>query len=320
MWLTVWLVLLACGCGTTRVSDTQRTATEQLLLSDAIDRAVDRLDFHFLDGQKVYLDASALKSEADAAYLAGSLRQQMAAHGCLLEDKLRDSDYVVEARSGAIGTDHEEVLVGVPATTVPQVGPMTAGPATIPEVPLIKRTEQRGVAKIALFAYNRRTGHAVWQSGFIPTESRVKDLWVLGAGPFQRGQIVDGMHVAEGDTRKSAPGSGKPSDSPPGWLSVGDQAFFSEPRHVAPRGRFQAAGEEDRNVAGEVPRDPGRGRRGSSQPQRAGGKARRRALFQLRRFLATARGRVHQCAVVVLADRDVHVRHEQAVASPEQRG
>ena len=187
-----------------------------------------------MDGQKVYLDASALKSEADAAYLAGSLRQQMAAHGCLLEDKLHDSDYVVEARSGAIGTDREEVLVGVPATTVPQVGPMTAGPATIPEVPLIKRTEQRGVAKIALFAYNRRTGRAVWQSGFIPTESRVKDLWVLGAGPFQRGQIVDGMHVAGGDTRKSAPGSGKPSDSPPGWLSVGDQAFFSEPR-TSPR-------------------------------------------------------------------------------------
>ena len=77
--LTAWISLLVCGCGTTRLSDTQRTATEQLLLSDAIDRAVDHLDFHFLDGKKVYLDASALKPETDAVYLASSLRQQMAA-------------------------------------------------------------------------------------------------------------------------------------------------------------------------------------------------------------------------------------------------
>jgi hypothetical protein len=216
------------------VSDTQRTATEQLLLSDAIDRAVDQLDFHFMDGKKVYLDASAIKPETDAAYLASSLRQQMAAHGCLLEEKRQESDYVVEARSGAIGTDHEEVLVGMPATTVPAVGPMTAGPATIPEVPIVKRTEQRGVAKISLFAYNRRTGHAVWQSGAIPTESRVKDLWVLGAGPFQRGQIVDGMHPIAQTKRRSAVGPLKPSDPPSGWLSVGDQAFFREPL-AAPR-------------------------------------------------------------------------------------
>ena len=178
--LTAGILVLVCGCGTTRLSDTQRTATEQLLLSDAIDRVVDQLDFHFMDGKKVYLDASALKPETDAPYLASSLRQQMAAHGCLLEEKRQESDYVVEVRSGAIGTDREEVLVGVPATTVPAVGPMTAGPATIPELPLIKRTEQRGVAKIALFAYNRRTGHAVWQSGIDPDGKSRKGP--LGAG------------------------------------------------------------------------------------------------------------------------------------------
>ena len=43
-------VILACcamsaGCGTTKWSDTSRTATEQLLISDAMDRAVSRIGF-----------------------------------------------------------------------------------------------------------------------------------------------------------------------------------------------------------------------------------------------------------------------------------
>ncbi|MCA9246652.1 MAG: hypothetical protein KDA42_06035, partial [Planctomycetales bacterium] len=40
------------GCGTTR----QNSATEQLLLSDAVDRSVARIDFAPLTGKKVYLD------------------------------------------------------------------------------------------------------------------------------------------------------------------------------------------------------------------------------------------------------------------------
>ena len=33
------------GCGTTRSSDTLRTATEQLLISDAVDRAIQSVNF-----------------------------------------------------------------------------------------------------------------------------------------------------------------------------------------------------------------------------------------------------------------------------------
>ena len=40
------------GCGTTKT----RVATEQLLMSDAVDAAVARVDFRAMAGEKVYFD------------------------------------------------------------------------------------------------------------------------------------------------------------------------------------------------------------------------------------------------------------------------
>jgi hypothetical protein len=54
---------------------------------------------------------------------------------------------------------------------------------------LVKKTDQRGVAKIAVFAYNRQTGRALWQSGLAEANSSLKDTWVFGAGPYSSGSI-----------------------------------------------------------------------------------------------------------------------------------
>jgi hypothetical protein len=62
-------------------------------------------------------------------------------------------------------------------------------PSQIPEIPLAKKTDQEGIAKIAVFAYNRTTGQPVWQSGVVQAMSTAKDTWLLGAGPFQNGTI-----------------------------------------------------------------------------------------------------------------------------------
>ena len=79
------------------------------------------------------------------------------------------------------------MLVGTPAVQLPSVLPGI--PTNLPEIALMKKSDQRGVAKIAVFAYNRVTGRAVWQSGTAEATSQVKDTWVFGAGPFSRGTI-----------------------------------------------------------------------------------------------------------------------------------
>lgn len=218
-------VIVAAGCGTTRWTDTSRTATEQLLVSDAIDRAVSNFDLRALAGKPIYLDTTHLKLTVDADYLISSLRQHALASGCILKAKLEEADYVVEIRSGAVGTDRHDALFGIPATNVP-ANVFTGGmPAAVPEVSLWKKTDQRAVAKIALFAYNRETGRPVWQSGIAPVESAAKAVWVFGAGPFRRGHIHEGMDFAGERINLPLVHPGQAPERP----SVATEAYFSEP-------------------------------------------------------------------------------------------
>jgi len=204
--LLVLGVATLSGCGTTRSSDTMRTATEQLLISDAIDRAVQTVDFHPLAGQSVYLDDSRLKDVVDKEYLVSTLRQHLLASGCALKDVREEADFIVEARAGAVGTDRSDLLFGVPSMNVPQIMPLQPIPAAIPEIPIAKRRDQRGIAKIAVFAYHRETGAPVWQSGLEEQESSSNDVWILGAGPFQRGSVYDGTEFAGRDVHDTLPG------------------------------------------------------------------------------------------------------------------
>jgi hypothetical protein len=184
------------GCGATRSTDTTRTATEQLLISDAIDRAVQSVNLQTLAGQSVFLDDSKLTDTVDKNYYISTLRQHLLATGCELRDKREDADFIVEARAGAIGTDRNDLLFGLPSMNVPQIPVVQPVPAVLPEIPIAKRKDQRGVAKIAVFAYHRATGMPVWQSGIVRQESSANDVWIFGAGPFQRGTIYEGTAFA----------------------------------------------------------------------------------------------------------------------------
>jgi len=182
-------VLSAQGCGTTKWSDTSRTGTEQLLISNAIDRVVYKIDFSPMRNRKCFLNTTAIAQSTDRDYLAATIRQQLAAAGALLAATEADAELIIEVRTGAIGTDRDDLLVGIPATTLPTFPSNPYSATTIPEIPFIKRTKQRGVAKIALFAYHKETGKPVWASGTNQGESDVRNLWFVGTGPLTRGTI-----------------------------------------------------------------------------------------------------------------------------------
>jgi hypothetical protein len=213
------------GCGSTRTSNTMRTATEQMLVSDAIDRTVDSIDFTPLAGQSVYFDDDKLEDVVDEGYLVSSLRQHMLASGCILKTKRDEATFVVEPRAGAVGTDNHDLLFGVPAIQMPQVPLASTMPAAIPEIPFAKRRDQRGVAKVAVFAYRRDTGEPVWQSGIVVNTSTANDIWVFGAGPFQRGTIYEreefsGKRLVGNDPIEL------PRTLPMNVASVDDEAMF----------------------------------------------------------------------------------------------
>lgn len=191
--LAIGLALVA-GCGVTRRSDTTRTASEQLLISNAVDQAVAELDFGPIAGKHVFFDSQYLAGAVDEKYLISTLRQHLLHHGCVLQTDREEAEYVVEARAGAVGTDRHDITVGVPAVNLPVAVAATGVPPVIPEIPFAKSTDQKGVAKIAVFAYEQESGKRVWQSGVAMVTSDAKDTWILGVGPFQRGSIYDGTN------------------------------------------------------------------------------------------------------------------------------
>src|SRR5262245_39985669 len=180
VWACALVAATCAGCGTTRMTDTSRSATEMLLVSQAIDRSINQLDFTAMAGKPVFFEEKVLDGVTDKNYLASSLRSKMLADGCLLVEERPKATYVVEARSGCVGTERQSLLIGIPQMHLPTL--MPGMPAAIPEMPLAKSTDQQGVAKVLVFAYNRVTGQAVWQPGAQESISRAKDTWVCGAG------------------------------------------------------------------------------------------------------------------------------------------
>lgn len=249
---------VAAGCGTTRWTDTQRTATEQILVTDAIDRAVNQISFRPLAGHTVFLDTQYLKlanpmlmNNDDPQYLISSLRQHLLASGCTLKEKREDAEYVVEGRSGVLGTDRHDLLYGVPQTNLAGVTPVQGFgvPAAIPEIPLAKKTVQRGVAKLAVFAYHRETGRPVWQSGTSQVASNARNTWIFGVGPFQSGTIHDGTQFAGRELSNPLAHNSDADEEGPLWVTK--EAFFEHPK-VASETKPET--KTDANVAKESPK------------------------------------------------------------------
>src|SRR4051812_37876162 len=184
-------VVHAAGCGTVKTTGTARSGTEQLLLTNAWDSALQKVDFRPLTGVPVYLDTANINATIDQGWIVSSLRQAMLQQGVLLRAKPEQAQWIVEARVGAYGTNEYSLLVGIPQTTVPAT--VTGMPqGTVPEIPLAKRSEQQAIAKLALFAYDRSSGQIVWNSGTMLETSNAKDVYVAGLGPFQSGSIRGG--------------------------------------------------------------------------------------------------------------------------------
>jgi len=227
------LIGFAAGCGTTRVSDTTRTATEQLLISHSIDDTVSNLDFRMLAGKRVYLDPQYLDGVTDKGYLISSLRQHLLACGGLLQEDRKDATYVVEPRAGSVGTDRNDLLFGVSQMTIPSVMPGIPG-GMIPEIALAKKTNRRAVAKIAVFAFNRVSGESVWQSGAVQAVSSERNSWLFGTGPFQRGTLIQGTEFD--DQRIVVPILDKPNTKPNYAVVSVTQPAYWQPRPLPDAG------------------------------------------------------------------------------------
>jgi len=187
MFVTIAYVGLTCavGCGTLRTSDTSRTATEQLLVAAAVQQAVAQLDFEFLEERKVFVDDS-LIDRVDKTFVVAEVRAFARRSGVNLVAKREDAHYVLELRVGAVGTDRNDYIFGIPASQVPTVG----GLVGTPEVPAYKSITQTGACSVGFVAYRQDDGTFFCSSGPTYGFSDHMSRWIMGAGPGMRDNIA----------------------------------------------------------------------------------------------------------------------------------
>ncbi len=177
------MLLTVCGCTSAKSSNTARTGNEQLLIANAVDQSLSKIDFQPFAGHNVFLD-SQYADCVDKNYVVASVRHRMVTSGARLVESRDDADVVVELRTGAVGTDSSESFVGVPEIALP-------GLVTLPEVRMLTRNRQSGVAKLGLVAIDARTGVALGSGGQTLAQSQDNNWFLLGMGPVQNGSVRD---------------------------------------------------------------------------------------------------------------------------------
>ena len=187
------LVLFFAGCSTVRITDPERTATEQFLLSSAAAQAVNQLNFETLRGRTVFVDDSYFGA-SESEFVIGLMRTRMLMQGVRVGPLREDADVVVEVRSGGVGIDRYGSLWGIPASVLPAssiTGNEDAGafPIATPELSLLKNVDQRALAEVAYVAYWRESGEVVAFSGPYIGRAFRDDWWYFGVGPNSNGDI-----------------------------------------------------------------------------------------------------------------------------------
>lgn len=170
--------LLAIGCSSTRETQPARTATEQLLLSTAADRAAAQLDLAGVKGKTVAIVDARFES-FDKLYVISMLEDRLLKLGALVVKDAAKAEWHLEIRSGALSIDRSSFLLGIPEIALPI--PL-AGSVPIPELALFKRDRQHGIAKLAWTARNAATGELAGSSGPSHGESQVTAWSIMTIG------------------------------------------------------------------------------------------------------------------------------------------
>lgn len=170
------LLLILNGCSATRITEPPRTAVEQLLLSNAIDKSMRNTDFSVFKNQTVFSDSSLFEGY-DAKYALGTIRDKLSQAGALLVDTAEKARFVLEPRSGGIGIDSHSELFGMPNITIPVP---FAGAVETPEVPFWKVVKADSTVKIVILAIERETGKHHYSSGSLVGKSYNHQYKILG--------------------------------------------------------------------------------------------------------------------------------------------
>ncbi len=131
----------------------------------------------------------------DKNYIIVSLHHRLMQNGSPLGEKPEDAEVILEVGSGAVGTDRNELFVGIPEIPLPPPSPIA-----LPRMAFLTRTRAMGTAKLLIVAYDAGTKAPVILSGTTLARADYRNWNVLGVGPVASGAIPNELAAATGES------------------------------------------------------------------------------------------------------------------------
>lgn len=164
------LVLLTSGCAFTRTpTQTPRTATEQLLLSQAIERSLHDLSIPLTEGSSVIVETVGFAVPptsivpSDLTYVRDAVAGQLGRLGFRIHPQAEESRYIVRVLVQSLGTVQGETFFGMPSVQSVII------PFSLPELTLYKAQVQSGYMRYSIDLYDAASGRLIrstpWYAG-----------------------------------------------------------------------------------------------------------------------------------------------------------
>lgn len=186
--VTRWAVLalacaLAAGCSLSReVSKSPRTAVEQLLLTQAVDRSLRNLSLPIPDGHTVVLESAALTG--DQEFVQKVIADRLNRQGFRLPKNPGEATYRVRVTIEALGTEQGISFVGMPPVQSVLI------PFALPELALYKNAHQKAVARMSVDLYDAASGRLISTSPWYEATTFYNQYTVLLFFSFERTDLI----------------------------------------------------------------------------------------------------------------------------------
>tara|TARA_R110000782_G_scaffold101075_2_gene187695 strand:+ start:303 stop:920 length:618 start_codon:yes stop_codon:yes gene_type:complete len=167
---------LVTGCASTVETAPARSATEQLLVARAADRAAEGLVLPIPVGAKVFVDDTYFRAES-AAYAVSAVRGALSSAGYALSPDKAQADAVLELRAGALSLEQMRRVFGLPEMRIPINGGLNV--VALPELSVYSRRDRVGVAEFSGFLYDPENGSPLGTVAPMTGEFRIRSHRLL---------------------------------------------------------------------------------------------------------------------------------------------
>jgi len=145
------LLTLASCSHTYQFTYTKKSGIEQLLITKAVDEAIQLMTVD-IKGSKVFVDVACLMKD-EKAYIRKAFTHWFLDAGVFVSEYPWDADYIVSVLVKVAGTDGDQLLLGVPSIPIS----LTIGIAT-PALTIFSELVQEGRVEMEVLIYTENAG------------------------------------------------------------------------------------------------------------------------------------------------------------------